>query len=82
MQANELFAMFLKAVGVEPKFRKQGDIYKTYSKTQKYIFEPVRNIVTYLKPITTFDGYEYGKGFVNEMFKVEDNNGHLSIVRM
>ncbi len=82
MQSNQLFAMFLKACGVEPKFRKQGDVYKTYSSTQKFIFDPVKQIVTYLKPITVFNGYEYGKDFVSEMFQVQENNGQLDIVRV
>ena len=82
MQSNQLFAMFLKACGVEPKFRKQGDVHKTYSSTQKFIFDPVKQIVTYLKPITVFNGYEYGKDFVSEMFQVQENNGQLNIVRM
>ena len=82
MQSNQLFAMFLKACGVEPKFKKQGNVYKTYSKTQKFIFDPVKQIVTYLKPITVFNGYEYSKDFVSEMFQVQENNGQLNIVRV
>lgn len=82
MKSNELFAMFLKACGVEPKFKKQGDVYKTYSKTQKFIFDPVNKVVTYLKPITKIVGGQYEPDTAWERYKIDDNSGQLNIVRV
>ena len=83
MKANEMFALILtKVFCVQPKFRKQENVYKTYSIPQKFIFDPVKQVVTYLKPITVFNGYEYGKDFVSEMFQVQETNGQLNIVRV
>ena len=79
MQSNQLFAMFLKACGVEPKFRKQGDVYKTYSKTQRFIFDPVNKVVTYLKPITKLVGGQYEHDTSWERYQIGENNGHLTI---
>ncbi|AHJ13072.1 hypothetical protein [Sulfurospirillum multivorans] len=82
MQPNQLFAMFLKACGVEAKFKKQGDVYKTYSKTQRFIFDPVNKVVTYLKPITKFVGGQYEHDTEWERYRIDDNNGQLTIAPM
>ena len=84
MQANEMFALILtKVFSVQPKFRKQGDVYKTYSIPQKIIFDPAKQVITYIKPITVLEGGKYVKDAVLELFKIEDDhNGHLSVARM
>lgn len=82
MQSNQLFALFLKKCGVEPKFRKQGDVYKTYSKTQKFIFDPVHAVVTYLKPITKLVGGQYEHDTEWQRFKIEYVNEQLNIARV
>lgn len=84
MKPNEIFALILtKVFGVQAKFKKVGDVYKTYSIPQKFVFNPEKQIVTYSKPITVIQGGRYVKEVVLEIFKVkDDNNGHLSIARM
>lgn len=82
MTSNQLFALFLKKCGVEPKFRKQGDVYKTYSKTQRFIFDPVNKIVTYLKPITKFVGGQYEHDTAWERYQISENNGKLTVAPM
>ncbi len=84
MKANEMFALILtKVFCVQPKFRKQGDVYKTYSIPQKFVFDPASKLITYFKPITVLEGGKYVKDVVLEMFKVEDdNNGQLTVAKM
>lgn len=82
MKSNQLFATFLKACGVEPKFKKQGNVYKTYSIPQKFIFDPVHAIVTYLKPITKLVGGQYEHDTEWQRFKIEDVNGQLNVARV
>ena len=84
MKPNEIFALILtKVFGVQAKFKKVGDVYKTFSTPQKYVFNPAEQIITYFKPITVIQGGRYVKEVVLEMFKInDDNNGHLSVTRM
>ena len=79
MKSNQLFATFLKACGVEPRFRKQGEVYKTYSIPQKFIFDPVHAVVTYLKPITKLVGGRYEHETEWQRFKIEYVNEQLNI---
>jgi len=82
MKSNQLFAAFLKKCGVEPKFKKQGNVYKTYSIPQKFIFDPVHAVVTYLKPITKLAGGQYEPDTAWERYQIGEINGALTIAPM
>lgn len=82
MKSNQLFALILKSMGVETKFRKSGDVYKTYQSNIQYIFDTTRQMFTCVKPITVFNGYEYAKQYVNEQYAVTESDGRISLSRV
>lgn len=82
MKSNQLFALILKSMGVETKFRKSGNVYKTYQSNIQYIFDITRQMFTCVKPIMVFDGCEYAKQYVNERYSVSESDGRISLSRV
>lgn len=86
MSANRVFYSFLEVVypQLSKAFRKKGeDIYETYISLNKaghkFIFNLKTSTITHLFYQSTFDGYEYGKKLVSEMFKVLETDRGVTI---
>ncbi len=82
MKNHQLFALILKSIGAETKFRKSGDVYKTYTSNIQYIFDTSKQRITCVKPITVFNGHEYAKHYVNEQYAITENNGRIGLSRV
>ena len=80
MKKNQIFALVLRSMGLETKFKKAGDLYRTYNGS--VVYNTAKDMIAKITPQTTYNGYEYSKEYSYEQFSVSVSNGSIALARV